>query len=68
MRGTRGIPLPDIWLIDHASDLHTYRGIEPAGPGFIMGHEFMGEVVETGSAVTTFKKGDRIVSAFTTSW
>ncbi|KAJ5156106.1 hypothetical protein N7492_008909 [Penicillium capsulatum] len=50
------------------SDLHTYRGIEPAGPGFIMGHEFMGEIVETGSAVTTFKKGDRIVSAFTTSW
>ncbi|KAJ6106309.1 hypothetical protein N7512_009826 [Penicillium capsulatum] len=49
------------------SDLHTYRGIEPAGPGFIMGHEFMGEIVETGSAVTTFKKGDRIVSAFTTS-
>lgn len=33
-----------------------------------MGHEFMGEIVETGSAVTTLKKGDRIVSAFTTSW
>lgn len=33
-----------------------------------MGHEFVGEVVELGSAVTSFKKGDRIVSAFTTSW
>ena len=33
-----------------------------------MGHEFTGEVVETGSAVKTVKKGDRIVSPFTTSW
>lgn len=33
-----------------------------------MGHEFMGEVVETGSAVKSFSKGDRIVSSFTTSW
>ncbi|KAJ5933422.1 hypothetical protein N7454_005751 [Penicillium verhagenii] len=49
------------------SDLHTYRGVEPAAPGFIMGHEFVGEIVELGSAVKSFKKGDRIVSAFTTS-
>ncbi|KAJ6141295.1 Yippee-like protein [Penicillium chermesinum] len=49
------------------SDLHTYRGIEPASPGFIMGHEFMGEIVEVGSAVKSFSIGDRIVSAFTTS-
>jgi threonine dehydrogenase-like Zn-dependent dehydrogenase len=33
-----------------------------------MGHEFMGEIVEIGSAVTTLQKGDRVVSAFTTSW
>lgn len=33
-----------------------------------MGHEFMGEIVEVGSAVTTLQKGDRVVSAFTTSW
>jgi threonine dehydrogenase-like Zn-dependent dehydrogenase len=50
------------------SDLHTYRGVEPAEPGFIMGHEFVGEIVELGSAVKSFKMGDRIVSAFTTSW
>jgi threonine dehydrogenase-like Zn-dependent dehydrogenase len=33
-----------------------------------MGHEFMGEIVEVGNAVTTLQKGDRVVSAFTTSW
>lgn len=33
-----------------------------------MGHEFMGEIVEVGSAVTALQKGDRVVSAFTTSW
>lgn len=48
--------------------MHTYRGIEPSPPGHIMGHEFMGEIVEVGSAVTTLQKGDRVVSAFTTSW
>lgn len=50
------------------SDLHVYRGIEPSPPGPIMGHEFMGEIVEVGNAVTTLQKGDRVVSAFTTSW
>lgn len=33
-----------------------------------MGHEFMGEIVEVGNAVTTLQRGDRVVSAFTTSW
>jgi len=32
-----------------------------------MGHEFTGEVVETGTGVTVFKKGDHVVSPFTTS-
>ncbi|BCS29173.1 alcohol dehydrogenase family protein [Aspergillus puulaauensis] len=49
------------------SDLHVYRGTEPAGTGFIMGHEVTGEVVEVGDAVKTVQKGDSIVSAFTTS-
>ncbi|KAJ5808130.1 hypothetical protein N7474_009399 [Penicillium riverlandense] len=49
------------------SELHMFRGLEPAGTGFIMGHEFVGEVVELGSAVKTIQKGDRVVSAFTTS-
>lgn len=57
-----------LWLICWDSDLHTYRGIEPSAPGPIMGHEFMGEIVEIGSAVKTLQNGDRVVSAFTTSW
>jgi hypothetical protein len=32
--------------------------------GDILGHEFMGEVIETGSAHTKFRKGDRIVVPF----
>lgn len=32
-----------------------------------MGHEFTGEVVETGNEVTKFHKGDRVVSPFTVS-
>ncbi|KAL4980344.1 chaperonin 10-like protein [Aspergillus desertorum] len=49
------------------SDLHVYRGIESAGTGFVMGHEVTGEVVGVGDAVKTVKKGDVVVSAFTTS-
>ena len=48
------------------SDLHLYDGYIPSmEPGDILGHEFMGEVVETGSAVTRIKKGDRVVVPFT---
>jgi NADPH:quinone reductase-like Zn-dependent oxidoreductase len=50
------------------SDLHVYRGLEPAGTGFIMGHELTGEVVEVGDAVKSVSVGDVVVSAFTTSW
>lgn len=32
-----------------------------------MGHEFTGEVVETGAGVTGFHRGDRVVSPFTIS-
>ncbi|RJE27582.1 alcohol dehydrogenase [Aspergillus sclerotialis] len=49
------------------SELHTFRGIEPAGTGFIMGHEFTGEVVDVGEQVKLVGKGDKVVSAFTTS-
>lgn len=49
------------------SELHVYRGHQPSGTGFIMGHEFTGEVVETGPEVQKFKKGDRVVSPFTVS-
>ena len=47
------------------SDLHLYNGFNPAmQPGDILGHEFMGEIVEVGSAVRTLKAGDRVVVPF----
>jgi threonine dehydrogenase-like Zn-dependent dehydrogenase len=47
------------------SDLHTYNGFIPSmQPGDIMGHEFMGEVVDVGPSVTKLKKGDRVVVPF----
>ncbi len=49
------------------SELHVYRGHQPSGTGFIMGHEFTGEVTETGSDIKNFKKGDTIVTPFTTN-
>ncbi|KAJ5630911.1 uncharacterized protein N7484_011011 [Penicillium longicatenatum] len=49
------------------SELHVFRGHQPSGTGFIMGHEFTGEVFEIGNEVKTFKTGDRIVSPFTVS-
>jgi threonine dehydrogenase-like Zn-dependent dehydrogenase len=33
--------------------------------GDVLGHEFMGEVVETGKGVSNLKKGDRVVIPFT---
>ena len=49
------------------SELHVYRGHQPSGTGFIMGHELTGHVHEIGSDVTNFKQGDLIVTPFTTS-
>lgn len=47
------------------SDLHLYRGkIPEVKAGDILGHEFMGTVVETGRDVTVLKKGDRVVVPF----
>ncbi len=48
------------------SDLHLYDGYIPTmEKGDILGHEFMGEVVELGSAVKNVKVGDRVVVPFT---
>jgi threonine dehydrogenase-like Zn-dependent dehydrogenase len=48
------------------SDLHLYDGFMPGMKhGDIMGHEFMGEVVEVGSANTKLTIGDRVVVPFT---
>src|SRR4051812_21129465 len=47
------------------SDLHLYDGFIPTMmPGDILGHEFMGEVVDLGPGVKNLKVGDRVVVAF----
>ncbi|KAF2102462.1 GroES-like protein [Rhizodiscina lignyota] len=43
------------------SDLHFYRGHLKCPPGFICGHEFVGEIAEKGEEVTKFNVGDRVV-------
>ena len=50
------------------SDLHLYDGYIPAmQPGDILGHEFMGEVMEVGPEVKNLRVGDRVVVPFTIS-
>src|SRR5690606_32280506 len=50
------------------SDLHLLSGLMPTmKEGDILGHEFMGDVVETGTKVRDLKKGDRVVVPFTIS-
>jgi threonine dehydrogenase-like Zn-dependent dehydrogenase len=47
------------------SDLHLYDGYIPTmEKGDILGHEFMGEVVETGRGVRNLRVGDRVVVPF----
>ncbi len=42
------------------SDISRYKLLGPYIPGMIWGHEFSGEVVEAGTAVTNVAKGDRV--------
>jgi threonine dehydrogenase-like Zn-dependent dehydrogenase len=47
------------------SDLHLYNGLIPTlENGDILGHEFMGEVVEVGRGVKNLNVGDRVVVPF----
>jgi threonine dehydrogenase-like Zn-dependent dehydrogenase len=47
------------------SDLHLYNGFIPTmEKGDILGHEFMGEVVDVGSEVKNLSTGDRVVASF----
>lgn len=47
------------------SDLHIYGGLIPLmKPGDVLGHEFMGEIVEVGEAVGNLSVGDRVVVPF----
>jgi threonine dehydrogenase-like Zn-dependent dehydrogenase len=50
------------------SDLHVYHGRERGlDIGTIMGHELVGEIVELGNDVRKFRRGDVVVSPFTTN-
>ncbi len=50
------------------SDLHVFLGREKGiQTGTVMGHEFLGEVVEVGKDVTGISAGDLVVSPFTTN-
>jgi threonine dehydrogenase-like Zn-dependent dehydrogenase len=50
------------------SDLHIYNGYIPSmKSGDILGHEFMGEIVEIGSSIKNLQIGDRVVIPFTIS-
>lgn len=50
------------------SDLHLYDGYVPSmQSGDVLGHEFMGEVVEVGSSAGDLKVGNRVVVPFTIS-
>ncbi len=47
------------------SDLHLYNGFVPTmESGDVLGHEFMGEVVEIGKGVSKLRVGDRVVVPF----
>ncbi len=50
------------------SDLHVFHGREAGiDPGTVMGHEFVGEVVDVGPGVRAFWRGDVVVSPFSTA-
>src|SRR5436190_3188504 len=50
------------------TDLHILKGDVPeVQPGTVLGHEAVGTVVETGSAVTTLTEGDRVLVSCITS-
>jgi S-(hydroxymethyl)glutathione dehydrogenase/alcohol dehydrogenase len=47
------------------SDLHIYHGLVPhMHDGMVIGHEFMGRVLETGKEVNKWKKGERVLVPF----
>jgi 2-desacetyl-2-hydroxyethyl bacteriochlorophyllide A dehydrogenase len=46
------------------SDLHIYHGRVRIEPGFTLGHEFVGRVLEVGDGVTRVAVGDRVLGCF----
>jgi len=49
------------------SDLHIYHGRVPIAPGFTIGHEYVGRVVEAGAAVERVQPGERVLGCFQTA-
>jgi len=49
------------------SDLHIYHGRVQIEPGFIIGHEYVGEVVAAGDDVTGVSVGDRVLGTYGTA-
>jgi 2-desacetyl-2-hydroxyethyl bacteriochlorophyllide A dehydrogenase len=49
------------------SDLHIYHGRVPVEPGFTIGHEFVGTVLDTGPGVERVAAGDRVLGCFHTA-
>jgi L-iditol 2-dehydrogenase len=69
----RDMPIPKLpgedWVLIRVkaagvcgTDLHIWHDQFPYWPPVILGHEFAGEIVETGSGVTRFRAGDRVVA------
>lgn len=46
------------------SDLHIYHGRVQIEPGFTLGHEYVGTVLEVGEGVRTVEVGDRVLGCF----
>ncbi|MCU0314635.1 MAG: alcohol dehydrogenase catalytic domain-containing protein [Solirubrobacteraceae bacterium] len=46
------------------SDLHIYHGRVQVAPGFTLGHEYVGEVLAAGDAVSSVAVGDRVLGTF----
>ncbi|HMA27075.1 MAG: zinc-binding dehydrogenase [Solirubrobacterales bacterium] len=49
------------------SDLHIYHGRVRIEPGFVIGHEFVGEVIAAGEEVTRVAVGDRVLGTYATA-
>ena len=49
------------------SDLHIFHGRVKLDPGFIIGHEFVGEVIAAGNDVTRVAVGDRVLGTYCTA-
>src|SRR2546423_5310847 len=49
------------------SDLHIYHGRVQIEPGFVIGHEFVGEVIAAGDEVDRVSVGDRVLGTYATA-